>query len=59
MKIVLDVIAAWTALDVVLLVAWHLGHVANRRPAAGPAAGPAVGHRGRDAQSALVPARSA
>lgn len=51
MNIVLDVVAAWTAVDVVLLVAWHLGHVASRRPAAG--------HRRPDGRSALVPVRSA
>jgi hypothetical protein len=34
MKIALDVVAAWTALDVVLLVAWCLAHAHARHAGA-------------------------
>ena len=34
MMTALDVIAAWAALDVALLVAWHLAHTGSRRSGA-------------------------
>jgi hypothetical protein len=34
MKTFLEILAAWTALDVVLIAAWHLAHGVSRRSAA-------------------------
>lgn len=31
MKTFLDIVAAWTALDLVLIGTWHLAHVRGRR----------------------------
>lgn len=46
MTIALDIIAGWTALDVVLLAGWHLAHVQCRRVGVTlPAGVPLRGHR--------------
>jgi hypothetical protein len=53
MKTTLDIVAAWTALDVVLIAAWHAAHVRSRLGAGVAARRPATA-RLRDTQPALV-----
>jgi hypothetical protein len=45
MKMFLDIAVAWTALDVVLIAAWHLAHVRSRRLGARVVAGESVTQR--------------